>query len=301
MKLAVDANQQVAHKNIQYSTGFTLAPGRYHLKFVVRENQTGNMGSFETDIQVPDLAKATLKLSSVVLSNQRTPVPQQTQLPPVDDPLTRDGQQWIPNVAHVFRADQHLFLLYEVYDPTRIKPGSAPPSTSSGASAQTATPNSTANTPGLTRRATGALHVLTSIEFLQNGSKVFETPVVEATTLNTPDRNAVAFTFDVPLTTLKPGVYIAQVNVIDDAGGTFSFPRLAMRIVGPVPPQHPRPPQPPQLRLPPPLHRPRQLISPSSRIYNPERSEEPASSTGNALRLLHLLHLLHLLASSFLL
>ncbi len=51
MKLALDANQQVQKKNVQYSTGFTLAPGKYHVKFVVRENQTGNMGSFETDIQ----------------------------------------------------------------------------------------------------------------------------------------------------------------------------------------------------------------------------------------------------------
>ena len=218
VKLALTADQQVARKNIQYSTGFTLAPGRYHLKFIVRENQTGNMGSFETDIQVPDLAKASLKLSSVVLSNQRTAIPGKPNSRQPDDPLTRDGQQWIPNVAHVFRADQHLFLLYEVYDPSRVK------------AATDATP---ATAPGLGRRATGALHVLTSIEFLQNGSKVFETPVVEATTLNTPDRNAVAFTFDVPLTTLKPGIYIAQVNVIDDAGGTFSFPRLAMRIISP--------------------------------------------------------------------
>ncbi len=76
VKLALDRAQQVAQKNIQYSTGFTLAPGRYHLKFVVRENQTGNMGSFETDIQVPDLARAPLKLSSVVLASQRTPNPQ---------------------------------------------------------------------------------------------------------------------------------------------------------------------------------------------------------------------------------
>jgi hypothetical protein len=29
---------------------------------------------------------------------------------------------------------------------------------------------------------------------------------------------------------LKPGIYICQVNVIDDAGGSFSFPRLALRV-----------------------------------------------------------------------
>ncbi|MEO6910364.1 MAG: VWA domain-containing protein, partial [Edaphobacter sp.] len=53
VKLALNSAQQVQRKNIQYSTGFTLAPGRYHLKFVIRENETGRMGSFETDIQVP--------------------------------------------------------------------------------------------------------------------------------------------------------------------------------------------------------------------------------------------------------
>ena len=110
-------SQQVQQKNIQYSTGFTLAPGKYHLKFVVRENQTGNMGSFETDIQVPDLKKAPLKMSSVVLSSQRTPNTEKN----ATSPLVRDGVEWIPNVAHVFRQDQHLYFLYEVYDPAKEK------------------------------------------------------------------------------------------------------------------------------------------------------------------------------------
>src|SRR6202795_4650731 len=57
LKLAVDSTQQVRRKNVQYNTGFVLAPGSYHLKFVVRENQTGRMGSFETDVQIPDLRK----------------------------------------------------------------------------------------------------------------------------------------------------------------------------------------------------------------------------------------------------
>jgi hypothetical protein len=58
--------------------------------------------------------------------------------------------------------------------------------------------------------------------------KVYETPLVEATAINIPERDAVAFQFDVPLTGLKPGTYVCQVNVIDDAGGSFSFPRMAL-------------------------------------------------------------------------
>jgi VWFA-related protein len=207
VKLALDAAQQVQRKNIQYSTGFSLAPGKYHVKFVVRENQTGAMGSFETDLQVPDLKKVPLKLSSIVLASQRVP----NMAKKTVSPLVRDGVEWIPNVPHVFRQDQHLYFLYEVYDPAKQKGAPEP-----------------ASSPGLTRREAGPVRVLTSIEFLSGGVKVYETPLVEAKTMNIPERGAVAFQFDVPLTQLKPGTYVCQVNVIDDAGGSFSFPRMAM-------------------------------------------------------------------------
>jgi len=216
VKLALDQNQQVQRKNIQYSTAFVLAPGKYHLKFVVRENQTGNMGSFETDIQVPDMKKIPLKLSSVVLASQRVPNTAKPG-PGPQNLLVRDVLQWIPNVAHVFRQDQHLYFLYEVYDPSREK-GAAEPAAS----------------PGLGRREGGPVHVLTSIEFLSGGTKVYETPLVTAQTVNVPDRDAIAFQFDVPLAQLKPGTYICQVNVIDDAGGSFSFPRMALRVTAPA-------------------------------------------------------------------
>jgi VWFA-related protein len=209
VKLTLDAAQQVQRKNIQYSTGFTLAPGKYHLKFVVRENQTGAMGSFETDLQVPDLKKSPLKLSSIVLSSQRVPNTAKKTV----SPLVRDGMEWIPNVPHVFRQDQHLYFLYEVYDPTKQKGPFEP-----------------ASSPGLTRRESGPVRVLTNIEFLSGGVKVYETPLVEAKAINVPERGAVAFQFDVPLTQLKPGTYVCQINVIDDAGGSFSFPRMAMRL-----------------------------------------------------------------------
>jgi len=43
VKLAVDESRQVRHKNVQYNTGFVLPPGKFHIKFVVRENQTGKL------------------------------------------------------------------------------------------------------------------------------------------------------------------------------------------------------------------------------------------------------------------
>jgi VWFA-related protein len=211
VNLALDANQQVQKKNVQYSTGFTLAPGKYHVKFVVRENQSGNMGSFETDIQVPDMKKtAGLKLSSIVMSSQSTPDKDKKSI----DPLVRDGVEWVPNVPHVFRQDQHLNFLYEVYAPAKEKDATAQ---------DAAAP------------AKNSVRVLTSIEFLLGGVKVYETPMVEADAINIPERDAVGFQFDVPLAGLKTGTYVCQVNVIDDAGGNFSFPRMALRVTAAAP------------------------------------------------------------------
>jgi VWFA-related protein len=217
VKLALDANQQVQKKNVQYSTGFTLAPGQYTVKFVVRENQSGNMGDFEAKVTVPDMKKYPLKLSSIVMSSQQTPNPAKK----VVNPLVRDGVEWVPNIAHVFRQDQHLYFLYEVYAPTKDKDGAAP---------------AAAPAPGLTKKEGGAVRVLTSIEFLSGGVKVYETKLVEATAINIPERDAVAFQFDVPMTGLKPGSYVCQVNVIDDAGGSFSFPRMALKVTAPAAP-----------------------------------------------------------------
>jgi VWFA-related protein len=223
VKLAIDEAQQVRQKNVQYTTGFSLPPGKYHVKFVVRENLTGRMGSFETDLNVPDLHKVPLKMSSVVIASQRIPAGKKQEKQ--ESPLIRDGQQLVPNLPHVFRQDQHLYLLYEIYDPAKAaveKSAVAKPSEKPGeqSAAKSGPP----------------VRVITSIEFLEGSAKAFETPLVEATQLNEPDRGAVAFQFDVPLANLKPGTYICQVNVIDDAGGTFTFPRTALLIRPPVVP-----------------------------------------------------------------
>src|SRR5216683_1564000 len=118
VKLAVESTRQVRRKNVQYNTGFVLAPGSYHLKFVIRENQTGRMGSFETDVQVPDLRKTPLKMSSVVLSSLRAPI---TNKKNGANPLVRDQMELVPNITHVFAPDQHLYLQYEVYDAAKGK------------------------------------------------------------------------------------------------------------------------------------------------------------------------------------
>jgi VWFA-related protein len=204
VKLAVNTSAEVQKKNVQYDTGMSLLSGKYHLKFVVRENQTGRMGSFETDIDVPDLKAQPLKMSSVVLASQTQAAKKGTNL----NPLIRDGSEIIPSITHVFSATQHLLLYYEVYDP-------AQPAVTDAAKGGTSKPG---------------IRLLTNVAFFQGKAKAYESSLVELSELNARERKAAVFQLDVPLTSLKPGFYTCQVNVIDDAGGHFLFPRLALLI-----------------------------------------------------------------------
>src|ERR1700676_3298684 len=210
VKLNLDPAQQARQKNIQYTTSFNLPPGKYHLKFVVRENQTGRMGSFEADITLPEMKKAPLKMSSIVLASARQPSKKQS-------PLVRNGEEYVPNISHVFRQDQHLFLLYEIYSPSREKLENQPKGTKPG------------------------INLLSSLEMIQGSTKVYETPVVKATAINVEGRDAVSIELDVPLAGLKLGSYICQLNVIDDAGGSFAFPRFAVLVREPAAPATPQP------------------------------------------------------------
>jgi VWFA-related protein len=190
VRLSTDAADDIRKKTVQYETGFEMPPGKYRVKVVVRENQDGAFGSYETDIVVPDVKRDAVKLSSVVVGTQLQPGARKNDR----NPLVRDGRELVPNVTHVVSAGQHLYFYYEVYEP--------------------ATP----------------VKLLTSIAFFRGRQRLFETPVVETTQLAAPDRKTAVFQFDVPASSLPPGLYTCQINVIDDSAGTFLFPRMQLYV-----------------------------------------------------------------------
>jgi len=138
------------------------------------------------------------------LASMRRPSKQQS-------PLVRGGEEYVPNISHVFRQDQHMYLLYEVYSPVREKPAENQPK---------------GTKPGI--------NLLSSLELIQGSTKVYESPTVQAKAINVEGRDAVAMELDVALEGLKPGSYLCQLNVIDDAGGSFAFPRFAVLVREPV-------------------------------------------------------------------
>ncbi|MEO8078317.1 MAG: VWA domain-containing protein, partial [Acidobacteriota bacterium] len=190
LKLPPGTGTTLAGKQVLYQSGVTLPPGRFSVKVVVRENTTGRIGSFEAPIVVPELKQSAMKVSSVVLSTQLQPAAKGK----TDNPLVRDGVQLIPNLTHVVGKDQKLFFYYEVYDPGQTA-GAAP-------------------------------QLRTSLAFYRGKVKVFETPVVERTSIDVPDRHAALFQFEVPADSFTPGLYTCQINIIDTVSGKFEFPRM---------------------------------------------------------------------------
>jgi VWFA-related protein len=195
-------------KSFQYDAGFTLEPGKYHMKFLVRENITGKMGTFETRFVVPDLSADTsgLKTSSIIWSNQREPVKQAAGVAEKAskkeiqaNPLIVGEEKVVPNITHLFRRSQNLYVNFDVYD-ARPDPEN-----------------------------TKARRVKVSMSlFNSKGVKAFDIGPLDETQLAATRPEAVPVQFQVPLKSLTPGRYTCQINVVDEVGRKFAFPRAPL-------------------------------------------------------------------------
>jgi hypothetical protein len=211
LKLDQATAGQVGRSQVEYDTGVTLGPGKYTLKFVARENGEGRLGTFEAAFTVPDLSSGgALRLSSVVLSNQTQPLSQiagvrnDKKLLAQNPLVTSAGQKIVPNVTRVFRPGQNLHVYLEVYDPT------APP-----------------NLPTNVHLA----GVTADMALYQGGQKILETQPVRAMRPEAKREGTIPLNLNVQTSGLKPGEYICQVNVIDELGRKFAFPRTSLVIL----------------------------------------------------------------------
>jgi VWFA-related protein len=203
---------QLGRKQIQYDAGLTLAPGKYKLRVVARENGEGKVGTFETPFSVPDLSiGSALRLSSVILSNQHEPLKQQIASVKNDkkvlaeDPLIdSSGDKIVPSVTRVFHSGQNLLVYLEVYDPMVQE-----------------------NQPQ-NHRVTS---VAANLALFIGNQKVLETPQVRVDRLDTKRDSVLPVKLTAQFNDLKPGQYTCQVNVIDELGRKFAFPRTPLFLV----------------------------------------------------------------------
>jgi len=205
IKLKGETVGQLAKHNLAYNTGFTLPPGKYTLKVLARENQTGKMGTFETKFVIPDLTteQKRLPISSVVLSNQREDLnaavynAERNRRLMFSDPLVQENKRLIPSVTRVFRKEQEMFVYLEAYEPT----------------AQTTQP------------------LVATVSFYRGHVKAFETAPLQVTEGLNASSKALPLKFSVPLNKLQAGKYECQVSVLDPGAQKFNFWRAPVIVL----------------------------------------------------------------------
>ncbi len=205
IKLSDDTAAQLATRPLLYETGFTLLPGKYVIKLLARDEETGRIGTYQAGFTVPNLNKELQRvpLSTVVLSTQRVPlgdalysVKQKTAAEAVN-PLVHDGQKLVPSVTRVFSKGRELYVFAQAYQ----------------------------------RGATATQPLVAFVSFYRGDVKAFETPPMLVTEGLDAKTKAVPLRFSLPLASFATGRYDCQVTVIDPTGEKIAFWRAPIVIV----------------------------------------------------------------------
>jgi hypothetical protein len=73
--------------------------------------------------------------------------------------------------------------------------------------------------------------VTADLAFYQEGRKVLETAPVRANRPDAKRDGTLPLNLSAQTSSLKPGEYVCQVNVIDELGRKFAFPRTSLVVV----------------------------------------------------------------------
>ena len=198
------------NRPIEYDTGFTLLPGKYSIKFLARDDETGRIGTYQALFTIPNLNKQAilLPISSVVLSSQKaklqdalfnTEKQKALEKDLIVHPLVQDGTELIPSVTRVFSKRRDFYVYLQAY--AYPKDG----------------------------RAQGTLVGFVSL--YKDPAEVFETkpvrglPTVHGTLVTLP------LSFALKLDSLPTGSYICQVTVVDPMNRTANIWRAPILVV----------------------------------------------------------------------
>jgi len=212
VRLPAQTAEKIRGGQILYSTGFQLRPGDYKLKFLVRDNRTGKLGSFEQALSVPLLDGKSLGISSIVLGSRLVDTKESPkgvehrgfggrfQMAGVTkDPLVIDDKKIVPSIGNVFVNRQTLYVYFQVYG---------------------AADNPSSRRPRLE----------TNLLFLQHKTKVMESKPHLVEEWAKDSRGTATVAMAVPLRGLRKGSYTLQIHVRDDVSDTNLFRRVPMVI-----------------------------------------------------------------------
>lgn len=210
IKLTDATANELSKRPIEYDAGFTLLPGKYTIKFLARDDETGRIGTFQTTFVIPNLNKeeTRIPISSVVLSSQKVELKDalynaikardQNKQAAVN-PLMQNGQKLIPSVTRVFSKARNMFVYLQAYE-----------------------------------RAANSTPLIAYVSFYREQTKVFESEPIEAPPVAESRWGMTPLSFTLPLHQLEqlsPGNYNCQVSVVDPTGQKGAFWQAPIAIV----------------------------------------------------------------------
>jgi VWFA-related protein len=215
IKLSDATALELAKRPIEYDTGFTLLPGKYSIKFLARDDETGRIGTYQTNFVIPNLNKVVkrIPISAVVLSSQRVDLKDaiydaaKSKDRAKDDaanPLVQEGRKIIPSVTRVFSTGHQVFVYFQAYK--QKEPASAAPSA----------PESP---------------LVAFVTLYQDGKKLFETPPKSIVPDAANRLGTMPLNFDLGVDKLPRGRYDCQVTVLDPSAQKAAFWRAPIMLV----------------------------------------------------------------------
>jgi hypothetical protein len=202
--LNADTAEKLATSPIQYDTGFTLLPGKYVIKMLARDAETGRIGTYQAAFAVPNLLREEkrLPISSVVLSSQRVPMTEalltvQKGAAQLTHPLVFDGQKLFPSVTRVFSKSRDMFVFLQAYQ----------------------------------HGATTMQPLVAFVTFLKGDQKVLESDPLQVIDGMDARSKAVPLRFSIPLDRMEIGRYDCQVTVLEPTGKKVAFWQAPIAVV----------------------------------------------------------------------
>jgi VWFA-related protein len=197
---------ELAKRPIEYDVGFTLLPGKYVIKFLARDAETGRIGTFQTAFVIPNLNKEEKRvpISSVVLSSQRVPLKDALynaakgkDRSETANPLVQNRQKTIPSVTRVFSKSREMYVYLQAYD----------------------------------QNAPAAQPFIAFVSFYSGPKRIFETKPIEVTSGSNDRLRTTPIQFSLALGDLAPGKYDCQVTILEPTGQKAAFWQAPIMLV----------------------------------------------------------------------
>jgi VWFA-related protein len=209
IKLSDATAAELVHRPIEYDTGFTLLPGRYQVKFLARDDETGRIGTYEATFTIPNLNKEDkhVPISAIVLGSQRVELNQalydaaKAKDRIKDDavnPLVADGKKLIPSVTRVFSTTRDIYVYFQAYKQTPT-PGNPP--------------------------------LFAFVSLYKDDTKVYETSPAAIAPSTASRLGTMPLSFTLGVKGLEPGPYECQVTIIDPATQKANYWRAPIVLV----------------------------------------------------------------------